>query len=98
MLEKQLQVAPREVYDFLKVIWPTYGTDKNEYNLSTIAYTLADPDSTRWMSENIEFGDDEQLLLLEEKYDWTVGEELPEWLEDTKNRLLLIKELLEITL
>ncbi|KXT85938.1 DpnD protein [Streptococcus oralis] len=57
MKMKQL-VAPEEVYDFLKVIWSNYE------NLSLIVYTLSDPDCVRWLSENMEFGNEEQLSLL----------------------------------
>ena len=94
MKTKQL-IAPEEVYDFLKVIWPDYETESNYENLSIMVYTLADPDCVRWLSENIEFGDREQLSLLNKKYSWEYGDELPEWLESPKHRLLLISELLE---
>ena len=94
MKRKQL-VASEEVYDFLKVIWPDYETESNYENLSLIVYTLSDPDCVRWLSENIEFGDREQLSLLNKKYSWEYGDELPEWLESPKHRLLLISELLE---
>lgn len=93
--EKGQLVAPEEVYDFLKVVWSDFETELNPENLATMVYTLADTDFDRWLLENIEFGDKEQLALLEEKYDWTLGEDLPEWLEKTENRLLLIKELLD---
>lgn len=66
----------------------------NSEALSIMIYTLADTDFDRWLSANMEFGDKEQLALLERKYGWTLGEDLPEWLEETGNRLLLIKELL----
>ena len=88
-------VAPEEVYDFLKVIWSDFETESNPENLAIMVYTLADIDFDRWLLENIEFGDKEQLTLLKEKYDWELGEDLPEWLEKTENRLLLIKELLD---
>lgn len=63
MKTKQL-VAPEEVYDFLKVIWSNYETESNYENLSLMVYTLSDPDCVRWLSENMEFGNDEQLSLL----------------------------------
>ena len=88
-------VASEEVYDFLKVIWPDYETESNYENLSLIVYTLSDPDCVKWISANIEFGDREQLSLLNKKYSWEYGDELPEWLESPKHRLLLISELLE---
>ena len=94
MKKKQL-IASEEVYDFLKVIWPDYETESNYENLSIMVYTLSDPDCVRWLSENIEFGDREQLSLLNKKYSWEYGGELPEWLESPKHRLLLISELLE---
>ena len=94
MKRKQL-VASEEVYDFLKVIWPDYETESNYENLSLIVYTLSDPDCVKWISANIEFGDREQLSLLNKKYSWEYGDELPEWLESPKHRLLLISELLE---
>ena len=94
MKTKQL-VASEEVYDFLKVIWSDYETESNYENLSIMVYTLSDPDCVRWLSENIEFGDREQLSLLNKKYSWEYGDELPEWLESPKHRLLLISELLE---
>lgn len=92
-VEGQL-VAPEEVYDFLKVIWSDFDTERKPENLAIMVYTLADTDFDRWLLENMEFGDKEQLALLEEKYAWELGEDLPEWLEKTENRLLLIKELL----
>ena len=92
-VEGQL-VAPEEVYDFLKVIWSDFDTERKPENLAIMVYTLADTDFDRWLLENMEFGDKEQLALLEKKYGWTLGEDLPEWLEKTENRLLLIKELL----
>jgi len=92
-VEGQL-VAPEEVYDFLKVIWSDFNTERKPENLAIMVYTLADTDFDRWLLENMEFGDKEQLALLEKKYGWTLGEDLPEWLEKTENRLLLIKELL----
>ena len=88
-------VASEEVYDFLKVIWPDYETESNYENLCVIVYTLSDPDCVRWLSENMEFGDEKQLSLLNKKYSWEYGDELPEWLESPKHRLLLISELLE---
>ena len=94
MKTKQL-VASEEVYDFLKVIWPDYETESNYENLCVIVYTLSDPDCVRWLSENMEFGDEKQLSLLNKKYSWEYGDELPEWLESPKHRLLLISELLE---
>lgn len=94
MKTKQL-VASEEVYDFLKVIWPDYETESNYENLSLMVYTLSDPDCVKWLSANIEFGDEEQLSLLNKKYSWEYGDELPEWLESPKHRLLLISELLE---
>jgi len=63
MKKKQL-IAPEEVYDFLKVIWSDYETESNYENLSIMVYTLSDPDCVRWLSENIEFGDEKQLSLL----------------------------------
>ena len=87
-------VAPEEVYDFLKVVWSDFETELNPENLAIMVYTLADTDFDRWLCENMEFGDKEQLALLEKKYGWTLNEDLPEWLEKTENRLLLIKELL----
>lgn len=92
-VEGQL-VAPEEVYDFLKVIWSDFETERNPENLAIMVYTLADTDFDRWLLENMEFGDKVQLALLEGKYAWELGEDLPEWLEKTENRLLLIKELL----
>ena len=94
MKKKQL-IASEEVYDFLKVIWPDYETESNYENLSLMVYTLSDPDCVKWISANIEFGDREQLSLLNKKYSWEYGDELPEWLESPKHRLLLISELLE---
>ena len=94
MKKKQL-IASEEVYDFLKVIWPDYETESNYENLCVMVYTLSDPDCVKWISENIEFGDREQLSLLNKKYSWEYGDELPEWLESPKHRLLLISELLE---
>ena len=94
MKTKQL-VASEEVYDFLKVIWPDYETESNYETLSIMVYTLSDPDCVKWISANIEFGDREQLSLLNKKYSWEYGDELPEWLESPKHRLLLISELLE---
>ncbi|MGS4810503.1 hypothetical protein [Streptococcus sp. Z554] len=94
MKTKQL-IAPEEVYDFLKVIWSDYETESNYENLSIMVYTLSDPDCVKWISANIEFGDEEQLSLLNKKYSWEYGDELPEWLESPKHRLLLISELLE---
>lgn len=88
-------VASEEVYDFLKVIWPNYETESNYENLCVMVYTLSDPDCVKWISANIEFGDEEQLSLLNKKYSWEYGDELPEWLESPKHRLLLISELLE---
>lgn len=94
MKTKQL-VASEEVYDFLKVIWPDYETESNYENLCLMVYTLSDPDCVKWISANIEFGDEEQLSLLNKKYSWEYGDELPEWLESPKHRLMLISELLE---
>lgn len=94
MKTKQL-VSSEEVYDFLKVIWPDYETESNYENLCVMVYTLSDPDCVRWLSENMEFGDEKQLSLLNKKYSWEYGDELPEWLESPKHRLLLISELLE---
>ena len=94
MKTKQL-VASEEVYDFLKVIWPDYETESNYENLCVMVYTLSDPDCVRWLSENMEFGDEKQLSLLNKKYSWEYGDEVPEWLESPKHRLLLISELLE---
>ena len=88
-------VESEEVYDFLKVIWPDYETESNYENLCVMVYTLSDPDCVRWLSENMEFGDEKQLSLLNKKYSWEYGDELPEWLESPKHRLLLISELLE---
>ena len=94
MKTKQL-VASEEVYDFLKVIWPDYETESNYENLCVMVYTLSDPDCVGWLSGNMEFGDEKQLSLLNKKYSWEYGDELPEWLESPKHRLLLISELLE---
>ena len=94
MKTKQL-VASEEVYDFLKVIWPDYETESNYENLCVMVYTLSDPDCVRWLSENMEFGDEKQLSLLNKKYSWEYGDELPEWLESPKHRLLRISALLE---
>ena len=94
MKTKQL-VASEEVYDFLKVIWPDYETESNYENLCVMVYTLSDPDCVKWISANMEFGDEKQLSLLNKKYSWEYGDELPEWLESPKHRLLLISELLE---
>jgi len=94
MKTKQL-VASEEVYDFLKVIWPDYETESNYENLCLMVYTLSDPDCVKWISANIEFGDEGQLSLLNKKYSWEYGDELPEWLESPKHRLMLISELLE---
>lgn len=94
MKTKQFVVS-EEVYDFLKVIWPDYETESNYENLCVMVYTLSDPDCVRWLSENMEFGDEKQLFLLNKKYSWEYGDELPEWLESPKHRLLLISELLE---
>ena len=88
-------VASEEVYDFLKVIWPDYETESNYENICVMVYTLSDPDCVRWLSENMEFGDEKQLSLLNKKYSWEYGDEVPEWLESPKHRLLLISELLE---
>lgn len=87
-------VATEEVYDFLKVVWSDFENKLSPEKLALIVCTLADTDFDRWLLESMEFGDDIQLTLLEEKYGWTLGGDLPEWLEKTKNRLLLIKELL----
>ena len=87
-------VAPKKVYDFLKVIWSNFGTEINPENLTVIICTLSDTDFVRWLSENMEFGDEAQLFLLEKKYSWKPDDDLPEWLEKTENRLLLVKELL----
>lgn len=58
-----------------------------------MVYTLSDPDCVRWLSENMEFGDEKQLFLLNKKYSWEYGDELPGWLESPKlYRLLLISE------
>ena len=94
MKTKQL-VASEEVYDFLKVIWPDYETESNYENLCLMVYTLSDPDCVKWITANIAFGDEEQLSLLNKKYCWDYEDELPEWLESPKHRLLLISELLE---
>lgn len=95
---KAQPVAPEKVYDFLKVIWPGFNTERNPENLAMMIYTLADTDFMRWLSENMEFGDEAQLAFLEEKYSWELDEDLPDWLEETGNRLLLIKELLKKSL
>lgn len=79
----------------MKVIWPGFNTERNPENLAMMIYTLADTDFMRWLSENMEFGDEAQLAFLEEKYSWELDEDLPDWLEETGNRLLLIKELLK---
>ena len=94
-MKTKQRIAPEEVYDFLKVIWSDYETESNYENLSIMVYTLSDPDCVKWISANIEFGDREQLSLLNKKYSWEYGDELPEWLESPKHRLLLISELLE---
>jgi len=67
-MKTKQRIAPEEVYDFLKVIWSDYETESNYENLSIMVYTLSDPDCVRWLSENIEFGDREQLALLNKKY------------------------------
>lgn len=61
-------------------------------------YTLSDTDFMRWLSENMEFGDKAQLAFLGNKYFWELNDDLPDWLEETGHRLLLIKELLENSL
>ena len=94
-MKTKQRIAPEEVYDFLKVIWSDYETESNYENLSLMVYTLSDPNCVKWISANIEFGDEEQLSLLNKKYSWEYGDELPEWLESPKHRLLLISELLE---
>lgn len=94
-MKTKQRVAPEEVYDFLKVIWPDYETESNYENLCVMVYTLSDSDCVKWISANIEFGDEEQLSLLNKKYSWEYGDELPEWLESPKHRLMLISELLE---
>lgn len=94
-MKTKQRVAPEEVYDFLKVIWSDYETESNYENLCVMVYTLSDPDCVKWISANIEFGDEEQLSLLNKKYSWEYGDELPEWLESPKHRLMLISELLE---
>ena len=66
-MKTKQRIAPEEVYDFLKVIWSDYETESNYENLSIMVYTLSDPDCVRWLSENIEFGDREQLALLNKK-------------------------------
>ena len=86
-------VAPEKVYDFLKVIWPNFGTEIKPENLTVIICTLSDTDFVRLLSENMEFGDKAQLSLLEKKYSWRPDGDLPEWLEKTENRLLLVKGL-----
>jgi len=93
VVEEGELVAPEEVYDFLRVIWADFDADCGA-DLSIIIYTLADTDFDRWLSENMAFGDEEQLALLEKKYGWTLNDDLPEWLNKIENRLLLIKELL----
>ena len=47
-------------------------------------YTLSDPDCIRWMSEKLEFFDQDLF-----EYDYH-----PEWLDSIEHRLLLIQELL----
>ena len=94
-MKTKQRIAPEEVYDFLKVIWSDYETESNYENLCVMVYTLSDPDCVRWLSEKMEFGDEKQLSLLNKKYSWEYGDELPEWLESPKHRLLLISELLE---
>lgn len=94
-MKTKQRIAPEEVYDFLKVIWSDYETESNYENLSIMVYTLSDPDCVKWITANIAFGDEEQLSLLNKKYYWEYGDELPEWLESPKHRLLLISELLE---
>ena len=94
-MKTKQRVAPEEVYDFLKVIWSNYEIESRYDNLSLIVCTLSDPDCVRWLSENMKFGDEKQLAFMKEKYGWEVGNKLPEWLESTKHRLLLISELLE---
>lgn len=89
------RVAPKDVYDFLKVIWPTYDNELDGEVLSLIVATLADPDCTKWLAENLGHGNQERLDYLEQTYGWLEGEDLPDWLGLTENRLLLIKELLE---
>lgn len=89
------QVAPKEVYDVLRVVWPTYDNEVRRERLTLIVGTLADPDCARWLAENLRHGNQEKLAYLEQTYGWSEGEDLPDWLNLTGNRLLLIKELLE---
>lgn len=88
-------VAPKEVYDFLLVLWPAYHHERNRERVALIVCTLADPDCMRWLSENLEHGNQERLTYLKQEYGWIEGDDLPEWIELIENRLLLIKELLE---
>lgn len=46
-------VAPEKVYDFLKVIWPNFGTEIKPENLTVIICTLSDTDFVRLLSENM---------------------------------------------
>lgn len=87
-------VATDEVHDFLKVVWSDFETEHNPEKLALMVYTLADTDFDSWLLENLEFGNEVQLDLLEKKYGWVLGDDLPKWLKETENRLLLIKELL----
>ena len=78
------KVAPSEVYEFVKLFWPNWDNEEDAESLSIMIYTLSDPDCIRWMSENLEFFDQDLF-----EYDYH-----PEWLDSIEHRLLLIQELL----
>lgn len=87
-MSKMKELVPAKVYDFLKVIWQDFDQFSSIENVATVIYTLSDPDFDRWMSENMEFGSQDGLNKLSEKYQWEVGDELPSWLNLTENRLI----------
>lgn len=78
------KVAPPEVYEFVKLFWPDWDSEENGKTLSIMIHTLSDPDCIRWMSENLEFFNQDLF-----EYDYH-----PEWLDSIEHRLLLIQELL----
>ena len=78
------KVAPSEVYEFVKLFWPNWDNEEDAESLSVMIYTLSDPDCIRWMSEKLEFFDQDSF-----EYDYH-----PEWLDSIEHRLLLIQELL----
>ena len=78
------KVAPSEVYEFVKLFWPNWDNEEDAESLSVMIYTLSDPDCIRWMSEKLEFFDQDLF-----EYDYH-----PEWLDYIEHRLLLIQELL----